>query len=50
MFTILSHCVYAGLVYYGLKVSESYQAQVSLAVPRKQALKNALLWPKNLLK
>ena len=51
MFTIVTHCLYAGLTYYTLKAFEAYQAQINTGlVMKKDALRKALLWPKFLLK
>lgn len=50
MFTLISHCLYATVAYYSLKAFETYQAQLSVGISKKDAVKNALLWPKYLVK
>lgn len=50
MFTFLTHCLYGAIVMYGYKGMETYQAQLSVGISKKDATKNALLWPKYLVK
>ena len=51
MFTLLTHCLYGVIFMYGYKGMETYQAQRSTGlVTKKDAFRNALLWPKYLLK
>lgn len=50
MFTFVTHCIYAVVLMYGYKAVEAYKAQIALNVPKKKALKNSLIWPKNLIK
>ena len=50
MFTFVTHCLYAVVALYGYKGMEHYRTQKALGVPKPQAIKSALIWPKSLLK